>query len=573
MVWTTILNTVYLAVIGSSLYIAGWLMLKAARNQITSALAACQILMMLWCIPQLFMSLPMSRAMKYLTYGISYVGISFIGPTWLRFACLYSKRRIGKAVTCILFGTAAVNYAVFWSNEYHHLFYAVFEVEQVVYGPVFYGHMTYTYLCVLAGMAVVLWDFRRRQVALKNILVIVLAAAVPLGFNLLYITGIVRAGFDLTPPAFALSSLLMLLAVFRYDLLNVNPMAFERIFDSIAEGVIVYNRNGIITYCNETAGRWTGARSGSRIEDLPPELLSCGEGRTLMTGGEQRVEASRYQYLDHSGQAVAGTFLLTDVGKYFELLEQSRQLAISNQKLAIEQERNRIAQEVHDTTGHTLTMIQSLLKLMSVAYRSQSTEARDGVGRGTADGGGQFEEYLAQAQELAGSGIRELRCAINQMRQTAAYELVTQGVYQLVGQVKGLKIDVEIQGKDGPAYSHLSPIVYSCVREAITNCLRYAGAVHMDVILKFLPEGLSLYLFDDGVGCGQIAEGNGIRGIRERVEQAGGRVRFRSEAGAGFQITIQLPLHRNGGPDEDKSVDSGRYTDPAAGPEGHPHAG
>ncbi len=535
MIWTTLLNTVYLAVIGLSLYMAGWLLLKADRSQVTISLAACQILMMLWCIPQLFLSLPMSRAVKYLAYGISYVGISFIGPAWLRFACLYSKRRIGRAVTFLMFAVAAVNYALFWSNEYHHLFYVVFEVEQVTYGPVFYGHMIYTYLCVLAGMAVVLWDFKKRKVALRDILMIVLAAAVPLGFNLLYITGIVKAGFDLTPLAFALSSLLMLLAVFRYDLLNVNPMAFERIFDTITEGVIVYNRNGVITYCNETAERWTGARTGARIGELPRELLDCDEERILTLDGEQKVEARRYLYRDGNGQAVAGTFLLTDVGKYFELLKQSRELAISNQRLAIERERNRIAQEVHDTTGHTLTMIQSLLKLMRVERKAQRT----GEGAGDHE---QFEAYLSQAQELAGSGIKELRCAINQMRQTAAYELVTQGVYQLAGKVKELKVDVEIQGEDGPAYSHLSPVVYSCVREAITNSLRYAGAARMDVILKFLPEGLNLYLFDDGTGCGEIVEGNGIRGIRERVEQAGGKVRFRSESGAGFQITIQLPL-------------------------------
>ena len=540
MIWTTLLNVIYLAVIALSFYMVGWLLLKADRNQVTSSLAACQILMMLWCIPQLFLALPMSLAVKYLAYGISYIGISFIGPAWLRFACLYSKRRLGKTAACMLFVIAAVNYALFWSNEYHHLFYEVFEIDRVVYGPVFYGHMIYTYLCVLAGMAVVLWDFRKRQIAPRNILMIVLAAAVPLGFNLLYITGIVKAGFDLTPPAFALSSLLMLLAVFRYDLLDVNPMAFERIFDSIAEGVIVHNRSGVITYCNETAARWTGAKTGGRIEELSRELSGSGDidGEKLLTlEGNRKVEARCYQYRDKNGQVIAGTFLLTDVGKYFELLEQSRELAISNQRLAIERERNRIAQEVHDTTGHTLTMIQSLLKLMRVTWRTQEAEDRTG-----SESGEQFEEYLAQAQELAGSGIRQLRCAINQMRQTAAYELVTQGVYQLAGQVKALKVDVEIQGEDGPAYSHLSSVVYSCVREAITNCLRYAGAAHMDVILKFLPEGLNLYLFDDGAGCGEIVEGNGIRGIRERVEQAGGTVRFRSESGAGFQITIQLPL-------------------------------
>ena len=60
--------------------------------------------------------------------------------------------------------------------------------------------------------------------------------------------------------------------------------------------------------------------------------------------------------------------MFTDVGKYYQLLEQEQELAVSNQKLAIEQERNRIAQEVHDTTGHTLTMINSLLKLIRIEY-------------------------------------------------------------------------------------------------------------------------------------------------------------------------------------------------------------
>ena len=74
----------------------------------------------------------------------------------------------------------------------------------------------------LHRMGVVLMAFRKNAVALPHITVILLSAAVPLGFNLLYMTGLVKSGFDLTPPAFALSSILMLLAVFRYDFLDVN---------------------------------------------------------------------------------------------------------------------------------------------------------------------------------------------------------------------------------------------------------------------------------------------------------------------------------------------------------------
>ena len=80
---------------------------------------------------------------------------------------------------------------------------------------------------------------------------------------------------------------------------------------------------------------------------------------------------------------------------------------------------------------------------------------------------------------------------------------------------------MEIQGEDRQEYSHLSPVVYDCLREAITNCHKYAHATHMDVILKFGADSLSLYMFDNGKGCLHIEEGNGIRGIRQRTEQAG----------------------------------------------------
>lgn len=366
------LRIAYLSAIGLSLYTSGWLLMKADKTRTTGALAACQLLIIIWCMPQLFSALPMTKGMKYLAYGISYIGISFIGPAWLEFAFLYSRRKLGHGAELFLFGISAVNYSVLLTNEYHHLFYASFEVAQVVYGPVFYIHMAYTYICVLAGMAVVLAAFKKNRVALAHIAVILLAAAVPLAFNLLYMTGLVRTGFDLTPPAFSLTSVLMLLAVFRYDFLDVNTMAFDKIFDSIAEGVVVYNRRDKITYCNGAAVHWLGLQTGDDMEPLRRILrekgadADCADSQTPVftledNGERRRLEVRQYIHRDKKGDMVAGTIMLTDVGRYYQLLEQGRELAVTNQSLAIEKERNRIAQEVHDTAGHTLTMINSLL--------------------------------------------------------------------------------------------------------------------------------------------------------------------------------------------------------------------
>ncbi len=577
---SVLLLVLYLFTIGLSAYSCGWLLLKAERSGAAAALAVCQLLVIVWCIPQLFLGLPMTKGIKYLIYGISYMGISFIGPSWLAFSFLYCKKKLARPVWLVLFGLALLHYMVFLTNERHHLFYRQFEVEAVVYGRMFYVHMAYTYCCVAGGMGAVLREFWKKRVAAVHLAVILLSAAVPLVFNVLYLSGWAKTSFDLTPLAFSLSGFLMVLAVLRYDFLDVRGLTFEQILSSIAEGVAVYNKRGMIVYCNKAANDWLGICEGDTFEKVRERLEGLGiqverekerilEDLLLSLDGGGKIRLKQYIQRDKTGATAAGIFLLTDVGEYYERLRQSRELAVSAQKLAIEQERNRIAQKVHDTAGHTLTMIQSLVRLARVEWeRSQSVSEeeitrfgeltqlagerrfekiseKEAVREGeTSSGEGRIEEYLSQAQELAVEGIRELRISINQLRQGTEGELVTQGVYQLAQRVKELDVEVSVQGTDGLSYSHLSTVVYECLREAITNCLKYAHASHMDVILKFEENGLRVYIFDDGQGCQSIVEDNGLRGIRDRVTEAGGQVRILSSEGEGFQIYIWLPMEQ-----------------------------
>lgn len=541
-----LLSITYLCAIGFCLYTSIWLMARADQNSTTKALAVCQILVIIWCVPQLFLPFPMTRELKYGLYCISYVGICLIGPAWLTFSFLYCGSRVNRGLKCLLFGISAMDYVLLLSNSLHHLFYRSFEVEQVLYGPVFYFHMGYTYLCIFVGMAAVAREFRKRK-TVRHLALILSTAAIPLGFNLLYILGVVKTGFDLTPPAFSISSFLMLVAVFRYDFLDINVLAFEHIFESIAEGVVVYNQRGVITYCNQEAGRLLKLRAGEDFSSLQETLSQAGiqidleghqalENSVVTLGQEETIRVRQYIHRNKKGMVTAGTLLLTDVGEYYQLLRQNRELAVSRQQLAIEQEQNRIAQEVHDTAGHTLTMIRSLIKLIGIGL-----EERDGD-RLTSLQWEAVEEYVKQAQNLAGEGIRQLRQAIKNMRQESGWDLVTQGIRQLALAVKEIPVEVELQGEDGPQYSHLSRVIYECLREAITNCLKYAGASRMDVIVKFAGETVSLFIFDDGQGCDSIQESDGIRGIRQRVSQAGGTLRILSTKGEGFQIYVNLPV-------------------------------
>ena len=91
-----LLNITYLAAIAMSLYSAVWLLLKADRNRTVCAFIACQLLIVVWCVPQLFLGFVQSREGLYTAYAVSYVGICFIGPAWLVFALRYGGKPIPK---------------------------------------------------------------------------------------------------------------------------------------------------------------------------------------------------------------------------------------------------------------------------------------------------------------------------------------------------------------------------------------------------------------------------------------------------------------------------------------------
>lgn len=231
------------------------------------------------------------------------------------------------------------------------------------------------------------------------------------------------------------------------------------------------------------------------------------------------------------GFAVSIVLVLFATFKY-RFINLKRELAITNEKLLLEQERNRIAQQVHDTAGHTLTMIQSYLKLAELEAAKAANQEE--------------QEYLTEARALTAKGLKELRESINMLRREAECELVTQGVMQLANQVKEISVEVTVRGEDDSKYSHLSKVVHDTVRECITNTLKYAEAHKMDVIVRFQENGLELVVADDGKGCEDIVDNNGLKGIRERVESVGGSVQFQSSAGEGFMTRVKLPLKTKG---------------------------
>lgn len=399
---------------------------------------AFEFLIFVWCISQCMMMLAYDTQTMVISYGVGNTGLCFLGSLWYRFAAEYTKEDVHNPVLGKWFGklwipTLIISF-VHWGavafNSMHHLYYRVFEVGNVQYGPMFYSNIFSIYVFACLGAVRLFVYMRHKKPDDKMAAALVLwAAIVPVIANVCRLSGLVGAKYDITSVGFGISAILL----FRATLVH--------------------------------------------------------------------------RFMD---------------------VELNRQLQVANVRLALSEERNRIAQQVHDTVGHTLTMLLSYMKLADISVEKGDKE--------------EAKEYISQGRELCSNGIKELRESINQLRSEASYELVTQGVMQLANQVKEIPVEVTIRGEDKEKYSHLSKVVHDSLRESITNTLKYAQATRMDVVLNFKEKALDVIIGDDGKGCAKIEESNGTRGIRERVAKVGGTVSFITEAGGGFMTRIHLPV-------------------------------
>ncbi|MDD7428906.1 MAG: histidine kinase N-terminal 7TM domain-containing protein [Oscillospiraceae bacterium] len=517
-----------------------WLMVKGSRSKVTFSFVGGQFSLLLWIISQLVIILSESERQLLIGYDIGNLGISFIGSCWLLFAVSYMDRELSKPLLCGTLGFSSLIFLGAVTNPLHGLYYSEFSMDGVTHGPLFYVSQIYIYLAMLCGIALICRQcFENKQRSRGQAVLLTLATAIPLSINLLTLANVIALDFALTPLSLAISDILVLFATYRYGFLNVNDVAFEDAFNTIEEGVIVFSRRGRITYLSSAAKRMLGISEKNDLSSFVGCVSELSEKPLTENFDYAEIEKDglhlgikHYHCRDDKGMIVAGLVIVSDISRYYQLIEKTGELAGARQKLAIERERNRIAQEVHDTAGHTFTMISSLAKLSKVRLSDMpdSPQLRELI------------SFMDETESLARGGLTQLRCSINNLREDSFLTTVTAAVKTVTDAVRDIKTELCIQGTEDGRYAFCVQDIYSSFRELITNSVRYSGADRIDVIVKFLDESVELYVFDNGRGCAEITAHNGLNGIISRTEKLGGTAVFKSGEGIGFSAVIKIPV-------------------------------
>jgi two-component system, sensor histidine kinase and response regulator len=215
-----------------------------------------------------------------------------------------------------------------------------------------------------------------------------------------------------------------------------------------------------------------------------------------------------------------------------QALEQERSLKRRIQEMAAIEERNRIAREIHDSLGHSLTALN--VQLQAAASLLQSDPA-------------QAQPFLSQAQHLAATAMQDVRQSVRALREDEGVERSLEDAIASLAeefrQVTGVTPTTRIQLTEAVPAS-VSKTLYRVLQEALTNASKYAHATHVDIQLVTTDALACLNFKDNGRGfdCNLETSGYGLQGMQERVAAHNGNFRLTTEPGAGCQIEIEIPL-------------------------------
>ncbi|WP_237047920.1 sensor histidine kinase [Lentzea guizhouensis] len=216
--------------------------------------------------------------------------------------------------------------------------------------------------------------------------------------------------------------------------------------------------------------------------------------------------------------------LITTFNAMIDRLEAERGFSSARALSAQEAERKRIAQELHDEVGQSLTVV--LLELKRVADQSPR----------------HMREELRQVQETTRSTLDEIRRIARRLRPGVLEEL------GLVSALKALTAEITTGlavtrrfAKDLPELdAETELVVYRVAQEGLTNTVRHAAASTVDLSLQGHPDGVELRIKDDGRGIGDAQEGAGIRGMRERALLVGAELAITAPP-RGTEVRLVVP--------------------------------
>ena len=205
--------------------------------------------------------------------------------------------------------------------------------------------------------------------------------------------------------------------------------------------------------------------------------------------------------------------------------------AIATEKIGENNERKRLAREIHDTVGHALAGVAAGIDACIVMIDSNPEATKS---------------QLKVISKVVRQGMVDVRKSLNKLRPGA---LEKQGFKEAIekmiddfGSLSEVNIKLDYRLKDVDLENTTEDILFRIIQESMTNSVRHGGASQINISLYMEENNLCLYIKDNGIGCSEISYGFGLKQMKERVAIINGKVKF--DGTNGFMVMVKIPIFK-----------------------------
>jgi signal transduction histidine kinase len=212
--------------------------------------------------------------------------------------------------------------------------------------------------------------------------------------------------------------------------------------------------------------------------------------------------------------------------KNAELVQYSKQM----QSIALLEERNRLAQELHDTLGHTFI---SVLVGLDVAIRQLELNPID------------TKDRLINLRSVASESLDKIREQIHNIAPTELDLSLREYIPYLCEEFSHnteTKVDYEVIGNIEDPSIPIKLSIIRCLQELLTNSKKHGKATSINVILSLSHPAITLTVEDNGIGITELKFGFGLNGIKERMETLQGEISIIALPGRGVKVVCLIPV-------------------------------
>lgn len=200
------------------------------------------------------------------------------------------------------------------------------------------------------------------------------------------------------------------------------------------------------------------------------------------------------------------------------------------EELAITKERNRVASDIHDSLGHSITALIMHLDFLENVIDGDTQKAKS---------------IISKCQRLARESMQGLRKAVYTLKEEEKSKGLKTSINELINNFtvnESIKIDLNLEDDLENISPNIKNIIYRTVQEALTNGIRHGKATEFLINIFDVKAGVKLKINNNGIGCEEIVMGNGLCNIKKRIDSVDGSVTFSSKVDKGFFIEAYIPL-------------------------------